>query len=75
MYHLLQLLQFICGYLNPLIKDIKMKIGALFQLGGVWIGCHYSEYNRRFCINIIPCVTIWVIKKGGKIPEKAKTTV
>lgn len=48
-----------------------MKFGFLFQKGGIWIGVHYSEYNKRYCINLIPCFTIWVCKPGGKAPDKA----
>jgi hypothetical protein len=48
-----------------------MKIGFLFQAGGVWMGAHYSKYNRRWCINLIPCVTIWICREGGKVPDKA----
>lgn len=46
-----------------------MKWGLKFQLGGAWIGAHYSPYNRRWCINLIPCVTVWVTLKGGKVPH------
>lgn len=46
-----------------------MKIGLLLRIQSFWIGIHYSPYNKRFCINLIPCVTIWIIKKGGIIPD------
>lgn len=49
-----------------------MKCGWLFQIGGFWIGIHYSTYNRRFCINPLPCVTFWVTLKGGKVPAKSE---
>lgn len=45
-----------------------MKIGILFRWYSCWIGLHYSKYNKRYCLNIIPFITIWWIKKGGKIP-------
>lgn len=45
-----------------------MKKGILFRPGSVWVGVHWSSENRRFCINIIPCVTIWVTLKGGNAP-------
>lgn len=47
-----------------------MKVGFLFNLGSFWIGVHYSAYNKRYCINIIPCVTLWITKKGGKCPRE-----
>lgn len=49
-----------------------MKAGLLFQPNGFWIGVHYSFYDRRFCINLIPCITIWITLRGGKIPERGK---
>lgn len=42
--------------------------GVLFRLSSLWIGVHYSPYNRRFCINLIPCVTLWITKAGGYRP-------
>lgn len=47
-----------------------MKVGALFNLGSFWIGAHWSSYNRRLCVNLIPCCTIWFTLKGGNVPEK-----
>jgi len=44
-------------------------IFLLFKLHSFWIGIHYSEYHRRYCINILPCITICIVKKNGKIPE------
>tara|TARA_Y100001956_G_scaffold82213_2_gene102172 strand:+ start:2974 stop:3147 length:174 start_codon:yes stop_codon:yes gene_type:complete len=49
-----------------------MKIGVLVNKGSMWIGCHYSDYTKRYCINLIPCVTVWVTKKGGQVPHNAK---
>ena len=46
----------------------KITAGFKFQLGGVWVGVHYSDYNRRFCINLVPCVTLWVALAGGYRP-------
>ena len=45
--------------------------GILFQRGGLWVGGHYSTYNKRWCINIIPCCTIWFCKEGGTPPNRA----
>lgn len=47
----------------------KWAIGIIpFRPGAIWIGVHYSKLNRRFCINIIPFVTIWVCKPNGIKP-------
>ena len=45
-----------------------MKAGLLFRWASLWVGVHYSGYNRRFCINLIPCVTVWITLKGGVAP-------
>lgn len=47
-----------------------IKVGILFNLRAFWIGAHYSSYNKRLCFNIIPCVTVWTVFKGGKAPQK-----
>jgi hypothetical protein len=46
-----------------------MRCGFLFQLGGVWIGAPYSRRNRRWCINLLPCLTLWVTLPGGNTPR------
>lgn len=48
-----------------------MKFGVLFRLESFWVGAHYSHRNRRLCVNIIPFVTVWVTREGGKVPTKA----
>lgn len=45
-----------------------MKAGILFRLGSAWIGAHYSPFNRRWCINLVPFVTVWVTLPGGLAP-------
>lgn len=45
-----------------------MKAGLLFRFASLWVGVHYSSYNRRFCINFVPCVTLWVTLPGGTPP-------
>lgn len=45
-----------------------MKAGILFRLASLWVGVHWSPYNRRLCINVLPCVTLWVTLKGGLTP-------
>jgi hypothetical protein len=45
-----------------------MKVGFKFQPGGLWIGAHWSKPNRRWCINLLPCLTVWVALKGGRCP-------
>ena len=47
----------------------RWQWGTLFRWESAWIGCHYSPYNKRYCINLIPFVTIWITKPGGKTPS------
>jgi hypothetical protein len=46
-----------------------MKIGILFRLASAWVGVHYSPWNKRVCVNLVPFVTIWVTLKGGNTPS------
>lgn len=45
-----------------------MKAGVLLNPGSFWVGVHFSKFNRRFCINLVPCVTIWIVLQGGNCP-------
>jgi hypothetical protein len=49
----------------------RWSVGVLFQRGGLWIGAHYSTYERRWCINLLPCITVWVVLPGGRPPRAA----
>jgi hypothetical protein len=42
--------------------------GVLFRWGSLWIGAHYAAKHKRLCVNLIPCVTIWVTAPGGDVP-------
>lgn len=46
----------------------KTKVRVLFQPRAAWIGVHYSEANLRWCINLLPFVTVCITKKGGVAP-------
>lgn len=48
------------------------KWGVLFNTSALWVGVHYSPYNRRYCVNLLPCVTIWFTTKCGKAPKRSK---
>jgi len=47
-----------------------MKWGILFRPLSLWIGTHWSSYNKRLCTNLVPCVTIWVTLPGGRVPNQ-----
>lgn len=49
-----------------------MRVGMCFQLGAWWIGLHYSCYNKRACITLIPCITLWIVFAGGNVPDRSK---
>ena len=36
--------------------------------GQKWVGVHYSPQNKRHCINLVPCLTVWVRLPGGNEP-------
>ncbi len=38
----------------------NMKIGVLLRLQSFWVGVHYSKYNKRLCVNLLPCCTIYI---------------
>jgi hypothetical protein len=45
-----------------------MRAGILVRWGSVWIGAQWSTVNRRLCVNLVPCVTLWVTFPGGRAP-------
>lgn len=59
MFHLIQLLS-------------MFQCGVLFNTGAFWIGVHYSPYNKRYCINVVPFVTLWVSLPDGNVPARSK---
>lgn len=59
----------VCAEGNRMKKRVnKLTVGILCRWESAWIGVHYSPYNRRFCINLIPFVTFWITLKGGLTP-------
>lgn len=51
-------------------KVEKTTFGVLVRKESLWIGAHYSPTERRWCINLIPCVTIFVVFPGGNLPRQ-----
>lgn len=49
-----------------------MLVGALFNPRALWVGAHYSNYNKRLCINLLPMLTIWIVFKGGVVPKRCR---
>lgn len=50
------------------LRNMRWRCGWLARKGSLWVGAHYSPGNKRWCINLIPCVTLWITKPGGKTP-------
>lgn len=46
-----------------------MQYGYIIRLGSFWIGAHWSKFNKRLCVNLLPCITVWVVWPGGKTPH------
>lgn len=42
--------------------------GILFRWSSLWVGVHWSPYNKRLCLNLIPCLTVWITAPGGVPP-------
>jgi hypothetical protein len=47
----------------------RWRWGVIFRLASFWVGVHYSEKMQRWCVNLLPCVTLWVAKPGGTTPN------
>ncbi len=46
-----------------------MRYGTIFRWGSCWVGWHWSRHNKRLCINLIPCLTFWIVWPGGNLPR------
>lgn len=52
--------------LNDEGREASWHAGIVFRPGSLWVGAHWSKYNRRLCLNLLPMVTIWFTLPGGK---------
>jgi hypothetical protein len=64
------ILLFIIWFSILLPLNYGIKWGFILRHKSFWIGLHYSDYNNRYCLNIIPGIIIWWIGKYGKVPNK-----
>lgn len=46
----------------------RLSAGVLFRFASAWVGMHWSPYNRRLCVNLVPFLTVWVALPGGMRP-------
>lgn len=51
----------------PSVLD-GVRWGWHARWGSFWVGVHWSPWNRRFCFNLLPCLTVWVVLPGGNAP-------
>lgn len=42
--------------------------GLMVNWRALWVGAHYSKHDKRLCLNLLPCVTLWWTRPGGKLP-------
>lgn len=49
--------------------NLTKSSGIILRYQSFWIELHYSEYNKRYCLNILPGFTIWWIDKNGNKPQ------
>lgn len=49
-------------------RTARTKAKVLWQWHAVWIGVHYSAFNRRVCLNVIPFLTLCIVFRGGIEP-------
>lgn len=56
------------AYIEGRNDNPRWKCGWLRNKNSMWLGVHYSPHNQRWCINLIPCFTLWITKPGGNTP-------
>jgi len=56
------------AYIEGWSERRAWKWGWLVRRESLWMGVHYSPHNKRWCINLLPCVTLWITKPGGNTP-------
>ena len=61
-----------CTYANVTTAEREQErchqVGLLVNWQALWVGAHYSTYAKRWCVNLLPCVTVWWTKPGGRLP-------
>jgi len=49
---------------------VRWGFGLLFRPYSFWVGAHYCPFNKRLCVNLLPCFTLWFVFKNGLAPIK-----
>lgn len=55
---------------DPELQVFRHTFGGLIQPMGIWIGAHYSKTERRWCLNLLPCLTLFWVRPGGYLPVR-----
>lgn len=65
-----ELVQWLMGRagLSETKRTSRFAWGVLLRKGSLWIGANWSPQNKRLCLNLLPCVTIWFTMPGGMRP-------
>ena len=57
------------GWACPKVpRHFGVAAGLLFNKHAWWVGLHYSPTQKRYCLNLVPCFTLWYCVKGGLEP-------
>lgn len=46
-----------------------VQVHLIVRLRSFWIGAHYSSYNNRLCVNVLPGITVALTFPGGLTPD------
>lgn len=57
------------GVVLNVLGQPTIKWGILFRWGSWWIGGHWSDHNKRLCVNPVPMITVWITAEGGETPD------
>jgi len=65
-----QKLDYTAPFRRPALQPVgHWRWGVILRLGSFWVGVHYSKKNRRWCVNPVPCLTLWFSAPGGEVPD------
>jgi len=51
------------------LKGIRVRLHLIVRLRSFWIDAHYSCYNNRLCVNVLPGITVALTFPGGLTPD------
>jgi len=57
-------------FIEGILDVRKIQHGYILRWKSFWVGLHYSDFNKRYCLNLLPGVTLWWTGEGGKAPNR-----